>query len=201
MGEEVVLPFPAPRDRVPVTTLVRSTLLTASQKSLREHGHYDRYAALIAPAYRETLLVLTAGVWLPVDVAAAHYDTCQRLDLPPSEIIAIGAEVEKNTERTFLTFLTRAAHEAGATPWLPLSQIMRLWARVFVGSAVAVYKTGPKDARIEVGGWPLSTNAYMRTAVRGIIPSILELFCKKSYAREVPELLSPLTCAWRVQWV
>jgi len=201
MAEETVLAFPSARDRVPVATHVRSTLLTASQKALRQRGQFDRYVELVAAPHRDALLGMIAGVWMPIDVCVAHYDACVALDLAPSDVMAIGGEVEKNVERTVLSVLSRAATEAGATPWLPLSNIGKLWSRVWIGSGIAVYRTGPKDARIEIAGWPLAPNAYMRTAIRGIIPSLVEMFCKKSYVREVPEHLGALTCSFRVAWV
>jgi hypothetical protein len=45
----------------------------------------------------------------------------------------------------------------------------RLWDRVWRGGAVAISRTGPKDAVLEIVGWPCVRFPYVRVAFRGVI--------------------------------
>jgi hypothetical protein len=54
-----------------------------------------------------------------------------------------------------------------------------------VGGAVAAYKLGPKEARVEWYGLKGLEYAYFRTAFRGANQAIIELFCTKAYVSEV----------------
>jgi hypothetical protein len=68
----------------------RSTLLLGSVASLRAAGLFEAYEA-VAPA--EVLAAVgssVAGMWIPIDVAVAHYIACDGLGLS-SESAAAGA--------------------------------------------------------------------------------------------------------------
>src|SRR5690348_2644577 len=72
-GEEAILPFGPPR----LATAVRSTVVVTSLRALRSRGHFERYLELLDTSYRDPMLALTAGTWLPIDAALAHYTACE----------------------------------------------------------------------------------------------------------------------------
>src|SRR5207244_438298 len=134
-------------------------------------------------------------------VAVAHYRACDSLGLPTAEQLAIGAEVTMFAQKTSFRMTLRLATEAGATPWSCFALQPKLWRTVWVGGDVAVYKLGPKEARVEIAGWPCAAIAYCRVAMRGMLTAQTQLFCKKAYVHEVSSLCGATTLAYRVAWV
>ena len=107
------VPFPRPREQIADAKHFRSTWLTASQATLRERGLGDRYEAALDPRHRAAVLAAVAGVWLPMDVAAAHYNACDQLGLTDSELVEIGRAAMRRANATALSFMTRMAQSAG----------------------------------------------------------------------------------------
>jgi hypothetical protein len=202
LEEEVIVPFRGgcARSHVPLTTQFRSTWLSSSLRALRERNLLERYLAFLPAEHHETVLSTVVGVWLPTEVAIAHYAACDKLELPDHELVAIGAEVGEHTQKTVMGVAVSLARGAGVTPWTVLAQLPSVWFRVWIGGGVAVYKTGPKDARIEIGGWPCASARYTRVALRGTIGGLVEMFCQKAFVRDVPRLCTPLTLGYRVSW-
>jgi hypothetical protein len=198
--EEVILALPA-RHRVPMSTQFRSTWLASSLHALRDRGLYDRYVASLPPAFVEPITSCIAGVWLPIEMACAHYAACDRLDLPASDLVSIGTQVMLHTHRTVLAITMRLATAAGATPWTIFPHAQRLWDRNWVGAAVGVTKTGLREARMELVGWPCARYAYCRIGIRGVVSGLIELFCEKAHVTEIPPLCTPPSIGFRVAWV
>lgn len=198
--EEVFLPFPAPRASIAPASSFRSTWLSASVRSLRERGLLDRYLAHLPAELHDPILATVVGVWLPTSVAVAHYEACDALGLTQNEQVEIGREVSRNVHGTILGTVVRLATQAGVSPWSAFGTFGRLWDRIWVGGAVGVFKLGPKDARIEIIGWPCARVPYCRVAMRGVMLGLTELFCQKAYVHEVPKLCTPTTLGYRIQW-
>ena len=78
-----MVPFHGPRAVMGMVRQVRSTLLASSLRSIRLRGRFDDYAKVLDPKYKEDVLSSVAGVWLPLEVAAAHYEACDRLGYTP----------------------------------------------------------------------------------------------------------------------
>ncbi len=131
--EETILPFPAPVEQLGLATHLRSTLVASSIESLRRRGLLDRYRATIAPEHREALLTTVAGLWLPMEVGIAHYETVDRLGFTQEEQAQIGREVSHKIHDTFLGVVMRAATQAGVTPWTLLPKGNQLFGRIFQG--------------------------------------------------------------------
>jgi hypothetical protein len=201
-GAEVVhLAFPAPtRQQIPLVTRFRSTWLTSSLRALKGRGRLDEYFSYLPAEHHEVVKGCVAGVWLPIEVAVAHYDACDRLLLPPSDVVAIGREVHGYAQATVFSLAVKLATGAGASPWTVFSQFRRLWERVWVGGGVGVIKLGPKEARLEVIGWPCSRSFYCRHALRGVVGGMLEMFCTKAYVTDIPGRCTPVTLGYRCAW-
>jgi hypothetical protein len=197
---EWVVPFPKPRGQIADATRFRSTWVTVSLATLRERGLFERYDAALDPAYREPILSTVPGVWLPLDVARAHYAACDTLELPDSELVDIGRSAVRRANATLLSFISRLAQGAGVTPWTVLGYTPRLWSVSNEGGCVAVARLGPKEARIEVVGFPLAAFRYNRIAVRGIVLGCVELFCTRAHVREIPSLCDSRSLGMRASW-
>jgi len=201
-SEEVVLPFPAPEGVLGEATAVRSTLVASSIASLRRHALFDRYEGLLAAEHREEVLSTVAGVWLPMRVARAHYEACERLGLTMHEQVGIGAEVSAKIHETFLGTVVRMARQAGITPWVLLSRGHQMYSRLFQGGGgLRVIQYGPKECRTDIRGVPLFAVPYFRHAVRGIYQGAVSLFCMQVYVHEIAREATPSRVALKVSWV
>ena len=199
--EQVVVSFPGgSRERVHPAQRFRSTWLSSSLRSLRERNLIDTYAKELPLEYRERVLSSVVGVWLPIEIAIAHYQACDALKLPTAEIVAIGREATNHVHGTLLATFVRLAKGAGVTPWTVLGRLGELWDKIWMGGGVGVVRLGPKEARIEIAGWQCSASSYCRHAMRGVLPAITDLFSTKSYAKEVGALCSPTTLGYVVSW-
>jgi hypothetical protein len=114
--------------------------------------------------------------------------------------LEIGAEVGRHAEGTVLGTAVRLAKAAGVTPWTILERFPQVWGRVWVGGGVAIYKLGPKDARVEIAGWPCAAIPYLKTAMRGVTGGLIELFCRRAIVTPIPKLCTRLTLGYRYAW-
>jgi hypothetical protein len=163
---EVIIPHQAPPSSA---THVRSTLLQSSLNFLRERGHMDRYERIVPAEHRDAILGTLAPTWHPIEVGLAHYGACDRLGLPPAELVAIGQAVGDRIQGTFMKTLVQSARAAGVTPWLLFKRFDRMWDRLFQGGSIELVKVGPKDLTVEVLGGRCSQYQYFRTAFTGVV--------------------------------
>ena len=197
---ELIVPFPEALRTAPVTTAIRSTTVIMSRRGIQERGYFEDYKRNISAESEAALEHAVAGVWLPIELALAHYDACDALGLSSREQFEIGKEVGLKIQGTFLGTMVKLAKAAGVTPWLCLGQYQRLYDRLFVGGGVIVTKVGPKEARVEGLQLPLSRIPYFRTAFRGLNEASCELFCRKAYVEEIRKLCTPISIGFRVSW-
>ncbi len=200
-AKEWFLPFPVPRNEIRDAAHFRSTWLTASQTTLRERGYWGAYEAALDPAWREQVLGAVPGAWLPMPVARAHYAAADALGLPEEEQVAIGIAATRRANATTFQFITRLARGAGATPWTLLAHAPRLWSATCDGGAVGIVKVGPKEALLEIVGFPLAGIPYNRVTMRGIITAGVQLFCQKAYVRESPSRCDHRSLGMHASWV
>jgi hypothetical protein len=195
---KVFLALPAEHS---VATHFRSTWLTSSIAALRERGLFDAYVAALPAEHREAVLATVAGSWLAMATAMAHYGACDRLELPTNELLALGVAATRRAQTTNFSFVARLATNIGVTPWTILSQAHRLWASTCTGGGLEIWELGPKEARIDIVGFPLARYRYNRVTIRGIVQTVAERFCTKVYAREISEACNDTDLAFRVSWV
>jgi hypothetical protein len=198
---EVLHALSTERDRVPLAKQIRTTLLVSSQQSLRARDLYARYLALVPEAAdRAALSSLVVGTWTPIALGVVHYEACERLELPGTELLAIGHDVEMRLRRSILLNLAVAARNVGVSPITVLMQAPKFWSRTFVGSEVSIERLGPKDARFIIAGFPFAHLVYNRVTFRGILESLLAPFCTRVFVRDAPECAGPAALGWRVAW-
>lgn len=197
MKEEVFQNYP----RVPNATSFSSTWLSSSLKAARERGLMDRYLAGLPARYHDQVLHSVPGTWLPVEIAVAHYEAMDSLGFTEDEIVKIGMEVTQRFHGVFFSTVFRLATAAGVTPWSVFTHSQRMWDRTWVGGGIAIFKSGPRDARGEIVGWPCARVRYCRIAMRGMILGTVALFCKKATILEISSQCTDTTLGYRIQWV
>ncbi len=200
-GEEWFVALPKPAGEVRDAPHFRSTWLTASQRVLRERGYAAAYEAAIDPALRDQVLGVVPGVWLPMEVAMAHYRAADTLAIPESELVELGFAAMKRANATTLEMISRLARGVGVTPWTVLAQTPRLWSATCDGGAFGVVRLGPKDARLEIHGFPLAPIAYNRISMRGILTAVVAMCSRKVYMKEIPALCTKRSLGFRASWV
>jgi hypothetical protein len=197
---EILGTYPEPGSPPIVLRRVRSTLLSSALVELRARGLYDRYWGYLDPSARPPMESIIAGVWVPVDLAMAHYEACERLELSPQVAFEIGAGVGKRIHDTIFSVLTRAARGAGVTPWTAIQIYTRLYARTFDGGEVRVYKAGPKDAEIDIQRMPLLRFGYFRQSWLGVHRVGALLFAQQVFIRLTLHR-DPDSVTFKLSWV
>jgi hypothetical protein len=205
-GESIV-PHRLPRLQVPIGTQTRGTVILSSLRALRKRGHEERYLALLGREHHPTVAAITAVSWLPMEFAFAHYDACDRLALDRNTIDEIGFQGGRFVNDTVFATIVKVTRTAGLTPWFPLANSPRFLARTWQGGSVAVWKLGPKEARVEWIQLPLLRIPYYRVAFCAFMRGILSAYADTVYVREIPRtsreagLLTDIDLAVRASWV
>jgi hypothetical protein len=143
---------------------VRNTVLQASLGELRTAGYYERYAANIEPAVLEELASNLAPGWVPIDLADAHYQACDRMGLSADELQRIGQAVGVRVRQTSIIVAGNKTSDAPVDVWKIVDQLHRAWKRVYQGGSVQIVRLGPKDELIELRGHSLYRHNYFRFA-------------------------------------
>jgi hypothetical protein len=197
---DAVVPFRVPRNQVRPTFEFKSTWLSASLDTLRARGHFARYLELLPSEHHDPILRSIAGVWLPTEICYAHYRACDALGLTVAEQLMMGRGVLDRMQKTIFSLAFRVAKEAGVTPWTMLKVLPAEFEREWRGGACGIFKIGPKDARIEMIGFPCAAIPYARIALRGVAIGLAELVCRRAYVSDVRELCNDTTIAYRIAW-
>jgi len=201
MPEELFVPFALPRERVPLVSQVRSTVILSSLSGLRARGVHDAYLAELDRRYHHVVASLDPDGWLPLDFALAHYDACERLGLDAASIDEIGARSGRFVNETLLSLLAKVSSEFGVTPWFALSNSNTLGARTWTGGSFSVWKLGPKEARLEWIQQPVARYAYFRRAFGAFTKAICGHFSRAMYVQELPMPNKATETAYRLSWV
>ncbi|MEO8698131.1 MAG: hypothetical protein ABI658_31845 [Acidimicrobiales bacterium] len=95
----------------------------------------------------------------------------------------------------------KGARELGATPWAIISKLDKLRDRLWRGSAWAVFRLGPKEARIEWHGQPCAASPYYCVAFGAFASAIVTPFARVVITRHLRERSSPTVLVYRLSWV
>lgn len=199
-AEEQILGPTGSRGEIPLTSSFRSTWVLSSIQALQRRSLLDRYCAALSEAERLALLGCGPATWLDTPLVHRHYVACDGLGLSDDAILDIAGDVTRRAHAPALALGRSVATASGVTPWTIIHKFDRLWMRVAEGGAVAVTKLGPKEARIEVLGFPLAPIRYCRVALRGIVTAMVGLFCSSVWVHEVPSLCTRSSLGYRAQW-
>src|ERR1700754_1933092 len=84
---EILVPYDPAAGEV---TEVRNLVLQSSLAELKRHGHYDRYVKCIAAETLDDVTSRVAPGWVPVELALAHYQACEDMNLSNEELNVMG---------------------------------------------------------------------------------------------------------------
>ncbi len=169
--------------------------------SIEAAGLLDAYTAVSPPDVRTAIQSAIAGMWIPVDIAVAHYLACDRMGVSSDTAAKLGRSTFARTKGLLLGTAVAVARGAGVTPWSLLQHGQRFWLRGNDGGGVRVLKVGPKEARVDIVGSPLWESRYFRAAYRGLVAALVQLVAQAAFAHEIPGGTSNTSIAVRVQWV
>jgi hypothetical protein len=201
LQHKVFLPFQFPPNHLEPVTEVRSTLLSASLRVIRQMGWEKRYFGALPKSLHEEVQLLTAGVWVPLSLAMEHYRACDAMRLTLVELESIGEDVSMRTQKAFIGTLGKAASGAGFGPWHFLKSVHRIWARMMNGGDNCVLEVGPKEALIILIGCPLVEIDYFRIGLYAYYKAIVHVLSPVAYVREVREHRRQDGVGFRLSWV
>jgi hypothetical protein len=195
---EVFLPF----RNSPVASVrdVRSTLIMAGIQSLREHGLFQRYSETLSSDVRERIAGLAAGIWVPVEIAVAHYSAMDRLGIEPHTIESLGAEVAARTWKHILSPVLARAKRIGPKPWEAFAYTHETINLNWRGGDVQILKEGPTQALYEWAGQPCAAIPYFVTSFGSFMRALTKLFAPRATHRVVHERCSPTSIVLRLSW-
>lgn len=187
----------------PSVLRVRGSLIASSLSALRELGYYERYLALLDNQVREPILSTLAMSWVPVELALAHYQTCDALRMGESDLERIGQHVAQRHADVFFGTLMRTIRAAGIdAPWAGLRAQPRVWDRIYEGGGLTVFRLGPKDAVLELHGLPLVRYVYFLNAYAGYLRGLASLLVRRFYLKLIePQSGQPNSVAFAGSWV
>jgi hypothetical protein len=169
-------------------TQVKNLLIQFSLDQLRDGGHYDAYSKLVAPDVLQDLLARLAPGWLPVELAVAHYEACDKLGLDAEQLDRVGRLVGDRIQDATLVSAAKRARERDFDIWSAMSQIHRTWSRLYQGGSVQFVKIGPKDLLLEERGYPMNRCQYFRRGHLGSLAARFAALGTELTRREVLEV-------------
>jgi hypothetical protein len=183
------------------TSEVRSTLIMAGIQAVRAQGLFGAYSQSLSPSVRERIAGLAAGLWVPVEIAVAHYSAMDRLGIDRTVIEALGADVAARTWKHILAPVFARSKRIGPKPWEALSYAQETVQLNWRGGDVRIFKEGPAQALYEWAGQPCADIPYFVTSFGSFMREVMRLFSSQAYQHIVPEKCSPTTIALRLSWV
>ena len=165
---EIVIPHAG--DIQPVTA-VKGLLLQSSLNQLQLAGHFDAYTRIANPTALKRLRHLLASEWAPLELAEAHYETCELLGLSDEEIANLGRRVGDRLQETSLV---STAKKTPTPVWSAVGALHRIWGRQYQGGSVQAVKLGPNECGFELCGFRLQRFRYCRLAQLSVLRATFE---------------------------
>ncbi|HEY6877745.1 MAG TPA: hypothetical protein VI299_06980 [Polyangiales bacterium] len=200
VASEVVVSLSCDEAKVPFATGIRSTTLISSLAALEAHGLRDAYFAALSPGHHATMRELVAGQWHSMEVGLAHYGAVESLGIPAAIARANGRRVAEAVQHSHFATIVRALGDC-VSFWAVLPRVPAFIARNVQGGECAIFKLGPKDARIELHGIPIACYAYVRSGWAGMFESTLGLLKRKVIVRELAKQRRMTVASFEISWV
>jgi hypothetical protein len=200
---QVIVPPSYPPAHVPVATHLRGTLLANSLALVREAQREHEYFAHLPARHHADIRAVVALGWVPMDLSVAHYQTMDALFRTPLEQLENGRIASERTQNAWVRTVARTVQATGSLD-LPsaLKRLPFALERMVRGGAGAVYRTAPKDLRIELTGFPFIAIPYARNAWQGMFESALALLARRVFLRQDARFSHPEGgLALQVSWV
>jgi hypothetical protein len=183
-------------------TELRGTVLASSLAILRQRGREQAYFGALPPELHANVQALVAQAWLPMDLAMAHFWAMDRVFPDPQEQRANGITAAERTQNGYVTTVLRSLRAAGAD-YVPmaLERVPSVLERMVRGGSCTIYRTGIKDARIELVGYPFLAPRYCHNAWHGMFESSFSLISKRLFLRNDLAFANDERMALLLSWV
>jgi hypothetical protein len=196
---EIFLPYR--QTPIAPVTEARSTFIVAGMQMLRAHDLFPRYMEALAPEWRERLLGLVAGMWIPIEVAIEHYRTADRLDIDTHTIDAIGAEVAGRTFKNALSPAFKRLNRNEVTPWDIFALSHKNNESSWRGGDRQIIREGPRQALYEWAGQPCASIPYFNKTFASFLRALINMTCTQAYQRILPDRSTDTHLCVRLHWV
>lgn len=182
---------------------VRRVLIHSSIDELKQAGAFPRYRLLIDDVAFAAITEAIGPGWLSAELALAHYNACDALDLDEAVITQLGAHAGAKIQSTLL--VSNAKREPGRSehsPWESLGAFWRMGRRLYEGSSSQYVKLGPSELLIETIGNPLFGTRYYQLAHVGFLAAAFSTFgvhaqAHGAYRREAGAEIAEARIAWK----
>jgi hypothetical protein len=199
---EVIVP-PTARGLVRPATEMRGTMLANSMAILRERGREPEYFAALPARHHEEVRFVLAQAWMPMELAVVHYEAMGRVFPDVREQVENGRVASERTQNGWIRTVARTLQATGSLDIPSVLKRLPQGVERFCrgGGSVAVYRTGLKDARIELDGYPFVHIEYARNAWQGMFESALSLITPRLFIRQDLRFAQGDRMALTVAWV
>jgi hypothetical protein len=199
-GGEALLCLPCRTEDVQLATAIRSTTLLSSLAAIERWGKLEEYQRRLPSEAAAGLTELAPASWVPMTLGMAHYATVEQLGFSASEARSNGRHVSQTVQNNHFAVLVRALGSS-VSVWSVLPRLPAFLGRLLQGGECAVYRLGPKDARVELHGIPIAEFEYVRNGWTGMFESTLELMTRKVYARDLSPSKTKTVAVLGLSWV
>ena len=177
-------------------------MLASSISILRARRSEHEYFRALPPAHHEAIRSLVAQAWLPMELGVAHYQAMAVVFPETSDQLENGRLAAARAQNGYVQTIAKALHATGsADVTLGLKRIPGVIGRIILGGECEVSLAGPKDARIELRGFPILATAYVHNAWQGMFESSLGGFSRRIFVRQDLAYGRADRMALQVSWV
>lgn len=178
-------------------------MLANSMAILRDRGREEEYFAALPACHHQEIRFVLAQAWMPMELALVHYEAMGQVFRTVPEQLENGRVASERTQNGWIRTIARTLQATGSLD-IPsalkrLPQGVERFCRG--GGSVAVYRTGPKDARIELDGFPFVRIEYARNAWQGMFESALSLITQRLFVRQDLRFQQGDRVGFTVSWV
>jgi hypothetical protein len=185
-----------------LATDVRGTVLSNGLAHVRERAREQAYFAALPARLHEGVLSLVAQAWLPMELATAHFQAMDAAFPDPHDQRSNGRSGAERSQNTYVRTVVQGLRSAGAD-YVPLAleRVPSVIARMVRGGSCTVYRSGFKDARIELVGFPFLSARYCHNAWQGMFESSLSLVSRRIFVRNDLAFANHERMALLLSWV
>jgi hypothetical protein len=183
-------------------TEIRGSLLVNGFAILRAAAREDAYFAALPAALHGTMRSLVAHGWVPMELATAHYLAMERVFPSPQEQRANGRNAAEKMQNGYVHTVVKGLRSSGADYMSPaLERVPSVLDRVVRGGNCTIYRSGFKDARIELDGYPFLASRYVHNGWHGMFESSFALISRRIFVRSDVAYASNERMALLFSWV
>jgi hypothetical protein len=195
----IVLALPCPAPQVQLATRIRSTVLASSLSAIDALGLRDEYLERLPREDHPAIRSLVVGEWVPMQLGISHYRAIDALGLSTEQARDNGRRVAEQVQKSYLATMVKTLG-LGITPWSILGRAQSILDRLLFGATVALYRVGPKDARLEIHGASIAEFDYVRAGWAGMIEGGLDLVARKTSCRDLSSAGTASVAAYKITW-